>query len=41
MDSFSVAVVIGGGIVLGILVLLVVLDKGAPEGAARGKPRRK
>jgi hypothetical protein len=40
MDSFTIAVVVGGGIVLAILVLMVVADKGAPETPVREKPRK-
>jgi hypothetical protein len=33
MDSFTIAVLIGGGIVVGVLGLMIVLDKGKPAAA--------
>jgi hypothetical protein len=39
MDSFTLAVLIGGGIVIGVLGLVLLLDKGRPPvpPAATGK----
>ena len=41
MDNFTLAVVIGMGVVLLIFLGMVVVDKGAPERRETSKPRRK
>jgi hypothetical protein len=41
MDSFTIAVVIGGAAMLVILAGLVVLDKGAPAPAGKSRPRKR
>ena len=33
MDSFTIAVVIGGAVVLGMLGMLILVDKGPPPDA--------
>ena len=41
MDNFTLAVVIGMGVVLVIFLGMVVVDKGPPERRETFKPRRK
>jgi hypothetical protein len=47
MDSFTIAVLVGGGIVVGVLGLMILLDKGKPatvpgaaSPAAKGSSKR-
>jgi Na+-transporting methylmalonyl-CoA/oxaloacetate decarboxylase gamma subunit len=41
MDSFTIAILIGGAVVLLVLVGLIVVDRGAPEPASTTKPEKK
>ena len=41
MDNFTVSVVVGIAALVGVLLLLVVLDKGAPEEDDSAKQRGK
>jgi hypothetical protein len=38
MDSFTIAVLVGGGIVVGVLGLMIVLDKGKPAAVPGAHP---
>ncbi len=40
MDSFTLAVVIGMVVVMVVLGIFVLIDKGAPEPVATGKQRK-
>ena len=41
MDNFTLAVVIGMVAIIGVLILQVAMDKGAPEPTGTTKPRGK
>jgi hypothetical protein len=41
MDSFTIAVVVGGAVVLAVFLGLFLMDRGEPETSGKQPPRKK